>query len=280
MESKKEQKVWFVTGASKGLGLSIVKQLLKLNQKVAATSRNKEALIKAVDFTGDNFLPLEVNLADNESVNAAIMKTNDVFSSVDVLINNAGYGIGGSLEELNDKEVRDSFDVNVFGTINTIRNVLPYMRKQKSGHIINISSIAGFAPGIGWTAYAATKFAVAGLTEALAQDVKELGIKATAVLPGAFRTSFLTDESLFLSENVIPDYTAIRETHSIFKAKDGHQQGDPEKGSAVIIETGFNPEPPVFLLIGSDAYNRAKTKIEDLTNQIGVSKDITTSTDF
>src|SRR5690606_22680473 len=122
-------------------------------------------------FTGNNFLPLEVNLADNESVKAAIKKTNEVFSSVDVLINNAGYGIGGSLEELNDKEVRDSFDINVFGTINTIRNVLPYMRKQKAGHIINISSIAGFAPGIGWTAYAAAKFAVTGLTEALAQDV-------------------------------------------------------------------------------------------------------------
>jgi NADP-dependent 3-hydroxy acid dehydrogenase YdfG len=157
------KKTWFVTGASKGFGLSLVKQLLATGQNVAATSRNLAELVIAVGSTADNFLPLEVDLADEDSVGCAMHKTKKAFGRIDVVINNAGYGIGGSIEELTDDETRGNFNVNVFGTLNVIRMVMPYMRYQQSGHIINISSIAGFAPGTGWSVYAATKFSIEGL---------------------------------------------------------------------------------------------------------------------
>lgn len=276
----KKIKTWFITGASKGLGLALVKQLLAAGQNVAATSRNTNDLTKAVGTTNKKFLPLKVNLADDASVKQAVAQTNTTFGSVDVLINNAGYGIGGSFEELTDTEVRTAFDVNVFGTINTIRHVLPYMRQQQSGHIINIASIAGFSAAAGWAPYAATKFAIMGLTEVLADDVKAFGIKATVVAPGAFRTSFLTDDSLALPKNPIAAYADIRASHERYLTMNGQQAGDPEKAAAVMIEAGFNLNPPVHLFLGTDAYNRAMAKIESLTAEIELLKDITTSTDY
>ena len=276
----KKIKTWFITGASKGLGLALVKQLLAAGQNVAATSRNTIDLTKSVGTTNKKFLPLKVNLADDASVKQAIAETNSTFGSVDVLINNAGYGIGGSFEELTDAEIRTAFDVNVFGTINTIRHALPYMRQQQSGHIINIASIAGFSAAAGWAPYAATKFAIMGLTEVLADDVKAFGIKATVVAPGAFRTSFLTDDSLALPQNPIAEYADIRASHERYLTMNGQQAGDPEKAAAVMIEAGFNPNPPVHLFLGTDAYNRAMAKIESLTLEIELLKDITTSTDY
>jgi NAD(P)-dependent dehydrogenase (short-subunit alcohol dehydrogenase family) len=273
-------KTWFITGASKGLGLALVKQLLAAGQKVAATSRNTNELTTAVGTTSPNFLPLQVNLADDASVKQAIALTVSTFSTIDVLINNAGYGIGGSLEELTDSEIHTAFDVNVFGTINTIRHTLPYMRQQQSGHIINIASIAGFAAATGWAAYGATKFAVFGLTEVLADDVKAFGIKATVVAPGAFRTRFLTGESLALPLNPIAEYADIRASHERYLKMDGQQAGDPEKAAAVMVATGFNPNPPLHLFLGSDAYKRALAKIESLTAEIESLKETTRSTDY
>jgi NAD(P)-dependent dehydrogenase (short-subunit alcohol dehydrogenase family) len=273
-------KTWFVTGASKGLGLALVKQLLAQGQKVAATSRNASDLQKAVGIATLNFLPLEVALNSDTSVKSAIDAAFQNFGSLDVLINNAGYGIGGSFEELTDTEVRNAFDVNVFGTISTIRHALPYMRAQQSGHIINISSIAGFAATTGWAPYAATKFAITGLTEVLAEDVKPFGIKATVVAPGGFRTEFLTQDSIALPENPLPEYTEIREAHSRLMSYDGKQAGDPEKAAEVMIALGFNPNPPVQLFLGTDAYNRASSKIEQLSNDLENNKLTSFSTDF
>lgn len=277
MQTEK-RKTWLVTGASKGLGLALVKQLLALGQNVAATSRNPEVLTAAA---GDkNLLALYTDLTDNASVHQALAKTVEKFGGIDVAINNAGYGIGGSLEELTDEEVRQSFDVNVFGTINVIRNVLPYMRAQQSGHIINISSIAGFAASTGWAAYAATKFAVTGLTEVLAEDVRELGITATVVLPGGFRTSFLDKDSIVIAEKTIEGYFAMREAQSRLLQLDGKQAGDPEKAAALIIQTAFDKNPPLRLILGSDAYRRATAKAETLQKEIEAGKDIAASTDY
>lgn len=273
-------KTWFITGASKGLGLALIKQLLAAGQKVAATSRNTADLINAVDSTSQNFLPLQVNLSDDASVKQAIAQTIATFGRIDVLINNAGYGIGGSLEELTDTEVRNAFDINVFGTINTIRHTLPYMRQQQSGHIINISSIAGFSAATGWAPYAATKFAVSGLTEVLADDVKDFGIKVVLVAPGAFRTSFLTDDSLALPKNPVAEYEVIRASHQKYLTMNGQQAGDPEKAAAIMIEAGFNPNPPLHLFLGSDAYRRALAKIAALTTEIESLKELSYSTDY
>ncbi|RYU91941.1 SDR family NAD(P)-dependent oxidoreductase [Mucilaginibacter terrigena] len=270
-------KTWFITGASKGLGLSLVKQLLAAGQNVAATSRHLANLVIAVGSTADNFLPIEVDLTNEDSVGCALHQTKKTFGRIDVVINNAGYGIGGSIEELTDKETRDSFDVNVFGTINVIRMVMPYMRYQQSGHIINIASIAGIAGNTGWAVYSATKFSVVGLSEVLAQDVKSFGIKVTIVAPGAFRTSFLTPESLTLAKHPIDDYREVREMHTRYQQMDGSQAGDPEKAVEAIINVANQDNPPLYLLLGDDAYDRAMTKLISLEKEIRLNEELSRS---
>lgn len=180
-----EKKVWFVTGASKGLGLTLAKKLLEEGFRVAATSRSAEALIKAVGDKSNDFLPLEMDLLNEKSVSDAVRKTLDAFGEINVVVNNAGYGQFGTLEELSDEEARQNFDVNVFGVLNVIRSVMPHLRTKRSGHIFNVSSIGGYTanfPGCG--IYCATKFAVAALTESLAAESKTFGVKATVVYPG------------------------------------------------------------------------------------------------
>jgi NAD(P)-dependent dehydrogenase (short-subunit alcohol dehydrogenase family) len=275
-----KKKVWFITGASKGLGLSLVHQLLKAGQYVAATSRNIDELKQAVATDSKKFLPLSVNLSDEQSVEKAIKTTVTQFERIDVIINNAGYGIGGSIEELSDAETRNSFDVNVFGTLNVIRKVSPYLRTQRSGHIINISSIAGITGATGWAIYAAAKSAVISLSEILAEDLKDFGIKVTVVAPGAFRTSFLTADSLTLAANPIAEYAAVRETHARYLKMDGQQIGDPEKAAAAMISLASMPNPPLHLLLGKDAFDRATAKIEALSKEINAWKPISISTDF
>ncbi len=274
-------KVWYITGASKGLGLSLAKKLLALGYKVAATSRSAATLNAAIGkFDTDYFLPLEVNLTDAASIQKSVELTEKTFGRIDVVVNNAGYGIGGNVEELSEREIHDSFNVNVFATINVIKSVLPGMRARHSGHIINISSIAGFAPASGWGIYAATKYAVIGLSEVLADEVKPLGINVTVVAPGAFRTQFLSSDSLVFSEKQIDAYKAVRESHNKYKSMDGSQAGDPEKAADVFIELAENAEPPVRLFMGTDAYNRALAKIDTITSGIEKWKETSFKTDF
>jgi NAD(P)-dependent dehydrogenase (short-subunit alcohol dehydrogenase family) len=277
MENKK---VWFITGASKGFGLSLVKQLLDAGQFVAATSRNRQELIAAVNSTSPDFLPLLVDLVSETSVSLALQHTYEAFGRIDVVINNAGYGIGGAIEELTDAETRQSFDVNVFGTLNVIRYVMPYMRKQRAGHIINIASIAGINGGTGWAVYAAAKAAVISLSEVLALDVKALGIKVTAIAPGAFRTSFLTADSLTITKNPIDEYEDVRCSQSKYLSMNGQQAGDPEKAATAIINVVYEENPPMLLLLGGDAYNRALSKLDGMHNEIRLWEDTTCSTDF
>jgi len=273
------KKVWFITGASKGLGLSLVKKLLKEGSFVAATSRNSASLIEAVGHH-TAFLPLQVDLTNDQSISEAVKSTVATFGQIDVVVNNAGYGIGGAIEELSTKEIHQSFDVNVFATLMVIKAVMPQLRLQQSGHIINISSIAGFAAATGWAVYAATKFAVVGLSEVLAEDVKEFGIHVTVVEPGAFRTSFLSSDSLITAENPISDYKAVRTSHAKYNTMDGSQLGDPDKAATVFIDLAENPNPPVRLFLGSDAYNRASDKVSLLQKDLQDWKAVTISTDF
>lgn len=270
-------KTWFITGASKGFGLSLVKQLLAQGQNVAATSRNLAELVIAVGSTADNFLPLEVDLTNEDSVGCAMHKTKKAFGSINVVINNAGYGIGGSIEELTDDETHANFNVNVFGTLNVIRMVMPYMRYQQAGHIINISSIAGIAPGTGWSVYAATKFSIEGLSTVLAEDVREFGIKVTVVAPGAFRTSFLTPESLTIAKNPMEEYTAVRSSHGKYLQMDGQQAGDPDKAAAAIINVAYQENPPLHLLLGGDAYDRAMAQLEKLEKEFRFNEELSRS---
>ncbi|HEY0298501.1 MAG TPA: SDR family NAD(P)-dependent oxidoreductase [Arachidicoccus sp.] len=274
------KKTWYITGASKGFGLALVKRLLGEGHKVAATSRNKERLQNAVNIITENFLPLEVNLRDEASIRASIKQTHETFGNVDVIINNAGYGIFGAVEELSSDEILQSVDINLLAAVFVVKHSLPYLRAQHCGHIINISSIGGFAVGTGRAMYSASKYAVIGLSEALAQDVKELNIKVTAIAPGTFRTSFLAGDSLVVAQNKIEDYKTVHNSEQRYADMNGKQIGDPELAVKVIMDIAENPEPPAVLFIGSDAYNRASKKIEEQRDNLEKYKTITLSTDF
>ncbi len=279
MENKK---VWFVTGASKGLGLTLVKKLLSEGYKVAATSRNSSALVKEIGAQSADFLPLEVDLMNESSVKKAIETTLDHFKTIDVLVNNAGYGQLGTLEELTDKEARTNFDVNVFGLLNVIRSVMPHFRTAKSGHIFNISSIGGYNGGFaGWGIYCATKFAVAGLTESLAAETKAFGIKVTLVYPGYFRTDFLAKGSIAMPSNSIAEYEEARQSQALHQNQiDGNQPGDPEKAASALIQMSLEEKPALHLFLGEDAYDLANQKIDFVKLDLESQKQLTLSTAF
>lgn len=276
-----DQNVWYVTGASKGLGLSLVKQLLNGGYKVAATSRSLSDLEKAVG-NHTNFLPLAVDILNEQSVADSISKTIGHFGSLDIVVNNAGYGLVGALEELTDAESRQNFDVNVFGSLNVIRHALPQMRKQQSGRFFNIASIGGFTgnfPGFG--IYCATKFAVHGFTESLAAEVAPFGIKATIVSPGYFRTNFLEGSSLAVPKNAIEDYKSVREVQMAHENDiNNNQPGDPDKAADVIIEVAGMEQPPVHLFLGPDSYSLAEVKIKDVQKDLEAVRAIATATNF
>lgn len=274
------KKVWFVTGASKGLGLALTNTLLKAGYRVAATSRNNEQLIAAAGAVSDQFLPLSVDLTDALAVKKAIADTVQHFGRLDVVVNNAGYGMGGTVEEFSELELKQSFEVNVFAPVYVMQAALPFLRKQQSGHIINISSIAGFAAATGWDVYAATKSALTAMTEVLTQDVKELTIHATVVAPGALRTEFLSNDSLVFTQNSIGDYHAVHQSLEKYKRMHGEQAGDPHKVAAALIELAEMPDPPARLFLGSDSYKRAKVKIDELNRSLDDYKKLTLSTDY
>lgn len=278
----KTKKVWFVTGASKGLGLTLVKKLLAENYQVAATSRMIQSLTNELGELTEDFLPLEMNLADNENVKQAVAKTIDHFGKIDVLVNNAGYALIGTLEELSDREVLSNFEVNVFGSLNVIRNIAPHFRRQHSGHIFNISSIGGYIGGFpGFGIYCATKFAVAGLSEALAEEMKAFNVHTTLVYPGYFRTNFLSKGSVQTALNPIAEYQAAREMEQAhLKEINGNQPNDPEKASEVLISLANEEQPPVHFFMGEDAYHYANLKIEVIQTSMAQYEELAKSTAF
>ena len=275
-------KIWFVTGASKGLGLTLVQKLLASGIKVAATSRNLEDLQKAVGHDSPQFLPLATDLKSEASVQESIEKTVAHFGRIDVVVNNAGYGLVGSVEELTDSEVRDNFEVNVFGVFTVIRKAMPYLRAQRSGHILNISSIGGFMGGFpGFGAYCATKFAVNGLSESLAEEVRSFGVHVSVVEPGYFRTNFLTDSSIGLPKIQIDDYKEVRDSQNAHQNEiNGKQPGDPEKAADAMMRIVSEANPPMNLFLGSDAFGIANGKIAAVQKELAEWKDLTVSTDF
>ncbi|MDM1556753.1 MULTISPECIES: SDR family NAD(P)-dependent oxidoreductase [Chryseobacterium] len=273
-------KVWFVTGASKGLGFELVKKLLSEGFRVAATSRTVESLISVFGEASENFLPLSVNIKDNNDIQSVISTTVKHFGQIDVIVNNAGYGQIGTLEELTDEEARENYAVNVFGTLNVIRNALPYLREQRSGNIFNISSIGGYSANFpGWGIYCSTKFAVAGFTEALAEEVKDFGIHATVVYPGYFRTDFLTKDSVKTPANPIQAYEAARLSEQAHLNEiNGNQPNDPEKAADVLIQISKEKNPPVHLLLGVGTLEFLNNKIDILTKDAKKWESLTVST--
>jgi NAD(P)-dependent dehydrogenase (short-subunit alcohol dehydrogenase family) len=273
------KKVWFVTGASKGLGLSLIKLLLETGNKVAATSRKAEDIDNAIRDNKENLLALTVDITDESSVIDAIDKTVAHFGQLDVVVNNAGYSIYGSVEVLSNEEFRKTIDVNLFGTVNVIRAVMPYFRKQRSGYIFNISSVAGYKGFGNSPSYAAGKFAVIGLSESLAEEVKQFGVKVTVVAPGFFRTSFLDKGEELVSKNSIEEYH-VEGLVDRLRAMNGKQPGDPVKLVAALVRLTNEENPPVHLLMGPDAYQIVMQKRAAEQEEIETWKELSLSTDL
>ena len=272
-----EQKIWLITGTSKGLGLHLTKLLISLGHKVIATSRDTAAVEKEIISNRENLYTLSVDITSDQEVKEAVKKAVNRFGRIDVLVNNAGYSLVGSLEEMTDEEFRSTMDVNMFGTVNMIRNIMPYMRTRGAGHIINISSNAGYVGFANAASYNAAKFGVIGLTEALALEAKPFGIKATVVAPGQFRTEFMN--SIQYVKNRIDVY-GVDDARRKWSGFSGKQQGDPDKLVSILVEISGMEQPPLHLLLGPDTYDLLIQKRKDEAAEFEKWKDITLSTDF
>src|SRR6202012_4170735 len=274
-------KVWYVTGASQGLGLTLVKKLLDHGCRVAATSRDAHTLSQAVGLIdSDRFLPLAVDVNNQDCIDESIQQTLAAFGRIDVVVNNAGYGMAGTVEETAEQDIRNIFKVNVLATIDVVKSVLPVMRSQRSGYIINIGSVAGFVGAPGWSVYSATKAAVAAFSEVIALDTKEFGIKITVVEPSNFRTGFLTKDSLALTASKIEGYEAIKKAQDRYLSMNGQQPGGPDRAADIFMELAENPNPPMHLLLGTDAYHRASQKLAAMSAELEQWKSTTISADF
>jgi NAD(P)-dependent dehydrogenase (short-subunit alcohol dehydrogenase family) len=273
--------VWFVTGASRGLGRALVTHLLERGDHVAATTRSTDRLLAALrDVDTTNLLPLQVTLTDEANVTAAIAEATSRFGRIDVVVNNAGYGYLGAVEETSDTDVRAMLDVQVGGTWNVIRQVLPQMRAAGTGHIINVSSILGVLSFPGWGLYCAAKHAVEGLSESLAAEVADLGIRVNIVEPGYFDTDFLTDDSLALAGDVSDAYPAIREMIAAHKQMPGSQPGDPSKAAAALVTIATTGTGQMRQQLGSDSSGLAEGKADSLKAEILAGRELAHSTDY
>jgi NAD(P)-dependent dehydrogenase (short-subunit alcohol dehydrogenase family) len=274
-------KVWYVTGASQGLALTLVKKLLAAGYRVAATSRNAQVLKTAVGIIdSERFLPLAADLGNPDCIRESVEQTLRTFGQIDVVVNNAGYGMTGTLEETTGEAISRIFEVNVLAAIHVIRQVVPVMRRRQSGYIINIGSIAGFSGAPGWSVYSATKAALAALSEVLAQDLAEFGIRVTVVEPAGFRTGFLTAQSLALNTSAIEGYTAVKATQERYLAADGRQPGNPERAAEILMQLASAEQVPLHLYLGRDAYERASAKLAAMTHELASWKAVTLSADF
>jgi NAD(P)-dependent dehydrogenase (short-subunit alcohol dehydrogenase family) len=273
--------VWFITGAGRGLGLDIAKAALAAGHKVVATGRNTEKVAKAVGES-ENLLVVKLDVTSSADAEAAAKATIERFGRIDVLVNNAASFYAGYFEELTPEQFERQLAVSLIGPMNVTRAVLPMMRKQRSGHIISISSSAGLVAGFEFvSAYAASKFGLEGWMESLYAEVAPFGITTTIVNPGFFRTELLTEQSTNYAEPSIEDYDERRAKQLEFwKAQNGQQSGDPAKLARALITIASQEPPPRRFIAGADAIATAEQKVADLKAQIDAHRNLSTSLDF
>ena len=259
-----ENMVWFITGCSSGIGRSIAVKALESGHRVIATSRNTDNLQDIKNDYGEQVLILSVDVTDSNQISEAVNSAVESFGSIDVLVNNAGYGLAGALEEFTDEEMHENFNTNFWGAVNVTRQVLPVMRENRSGHIINISAAAAINNEKGFSIYAASKAALDMVGEALCWELRPHGIKVTNVVPGPFRTDFI-NRSLKRAENRIEDYDKTSGKFIEFLGKiDGKQPGDPEKAADAVLAITKEDKPPLYLYLGEYAYGSAEKKIKKM----------------
>jgi len=263
------QKTWFITGAGRGLGADIVRAAMQAGDRVVAAGRNKAAVSDALGPDSDQLLAVELDVNNEKQAQAAVDAAAARFGKIDVLVNNAGYGHLGLFEETSVQDVQSQFGTNLFGVFNVTRVVLPLMRAARQGRIFNISSLAGVRGVAFGSLYCASKFALEGFSESLAQEVAPFNIQVVIVEPGPFRTDFLSNDSIRFAAHAVADYDMSRSAyHSSFKQRDGQQPGDPVKLALAMVRLAREPEPPRRFVAGSVAFESIKSKLNDMQAEL------------
>jgi NAD(P)-dependent dehydrogenase (short-subunit alcohol dehydrogenase family) len=278
--NKSHSRVWFITGSSTGFGRLLAEELLKRGERVIATARDvskvQDLLQKYPDqaraFSLDVTKPAQITTVATQAINS--------FGHVDVLVNNAGYGVNGAIEEVSEEEFESMFQTNLYGLIRTTRAFLPHFRQRRTGHILNFSSIGGLIGAAGWGFYNTTKFAVEGFSEALAAELNPLGVHVTVIEPGAFRTDFL-GRSGKLAKLELPEYTETAgKAREYLRTQSGKQPGDPQRAVKAVIQIADSPEPPLHLILGKIALTRFRNKLSQWQNDIAAWESVTNGADF
>lgn len=271
---------WFITGAARGFGLEIARQALDRGDDVVATARTPDAVARALPDHGDRLLTVPLDVTDEEQARTAVAAAVARFGTIDVLVNNAGRGLLAAVEEASDAEVRSIYDANVFGLLHVTRAVLPVMRAQRSGRILNVSSLGGFSSSAGFGIYCSTKFAVEGISEALHEELADLGIAVTVVEPGYFRTDFLDDRSLRTEGSVFDAYASTAgAVRDIVPGLNHAQPGDPVKGAAAFLTLADAENPPLRAQLGTDCLQELDSKIAQLRTESEAWRHLAVSTD-
>jgi NAD(P)-dependent dehydrogenase (short-subunit alcohol dehydrogenase family) len=273
-------KIILITGVSSGFGRAFAEAALREGYTVIGTVRNEYARKEFETIEPKRAKSLILDVTNFAAIAPSISKIEHEIGPVDVLVNNAGYGHEGILEESSLEDLRRQFEVNVFGAVSMMKAILPTMRRRRSGRIINITSMGGYItmPGIAY--YCGSKFALEGISETLAKEVKGFGIHVTAVAPGSFRTDW-AGRSMVRSGRSIADYDSVFDPiRKAREEKSGHQAGDPIKAAEVLLKLLATENPPVHLLLGSDALKLVREKIDSLASEITAWEDVTVSTDF
>ncbi len=274
------RRVWFITGASTGFGRILAEQVLAKGDRVVATARKPEQIADLTHNHPETALALALDVTDNNAAEVAVDTAIKQFGRIDALVNNAGYGLAGAIEEAVEDEYMPVFETNVFGLISVTRNVLPHLRKQRSGHIVNLSSIGGLIGSPGWGYYNASKFAVEGFSEALAAELAPLGIHVTIVEPGPFRTDFLGRSGVEAQQRIADYDQTAGKTRQYFHDHAGKQAGDPAKAAAAIIAAVEAENPPKHLVLGKIAYNRMTQRLDQWKHELETWRDLSLGADY
>jgi NAD(P)-dependent dehydrogenase (short-subunit alcohol dehydrogenase family) len=273
-------KTWLITGAGRGFGREIARAALEAGDQVIATARDPKHIADGLPGYGERLLPLKLDITDAAGAVQVVDDGVARFGRIDVLVNNAGYGQAGAFEELSDQLIESQFQTNVFGTFHVTRAVLPIMRAQRAGHILNISSLLGIVGTDWWSVYCAAKFAVAGWSEALSKELEPFGISVTSVHPGQFNTDFLDESSLGRGDVLIDDYQSLNDARHDFVADRNHAQpGDPKRFAAAIVELTSLETPPARWAAGSDALQSFEGRAQQLQGSARQWHDLSVSTD-
>ncbi len=280
MAESTPKRVWFITGASTGFGRLLAEEVLKRGEHVVATARDLTKIQDLAQQYPQTARAFALDVTSASAISSVTEQAIAAFGQVDVLVNNAGYGVNGAIEEVSDDEFEHMFQTNIYGLVRTTRALLPHMRERRSGYILNLSSIGGLIGSAGWGFYNTTKFAVEGFSEALAAEMKPLGVHVTIIEPGPFRTDFL-GRSGKLAEKELPDYKETAgKARDYLRNNSGKQAGDPQKAVEAMIAVVDSPEPPVHLILGKSALKRFREKLVNWGTEMDRWEEVTAGADF